>query len=163
MKRKISILLIIIIITFSSNVLARYYEKISDIKLSLNIAEPIINVEKNQDTLIKSINSKTPMQEFYFTIKNYNNIENVKKISEVDFEFEIEIKNLNDAFPIKYTLYDCLTNENVVLENNKTSKIYMYKNIEFERCYKLCVIYESNNSKSTSTNIDIEVKAIQKV
>lgn len=163
MKRIVFVVLILIVITFSTNAFARYYKKISNIKLLLNIAEPIINVEKNQDTIIKSINPNTPMQEFYFTVKNYKNIDNVKKISEIDLEFEMEILNSDDTFPIKYELYDCLTNEKVLLDDNKSSKIDMYKNVEFERCYKLCVIYENQNSNSTENSIDIVVNAIPKI
>ncbi len=163
MKKKFFILLLLIIANFSTNVFARYYEKISNINLSFNIAEPIIIVEKKQDTIIKNINSNSPIQEFYFTIKNYKNIENNKKISEVDFEFDIEIKNSDDTFPIKYELYDCLSNENILLEDNRTEKIDVFKNIEFEGCYKLCVVYENKNSQSTSNSIDIEININQKI
>lgn len=163
MKRIIFVVLILIVINFSTNVFARYYERISNIKLLLNIAEPIIKVEKNQETIIKNINQDTPMQEFYFTVKNYKNIDNVKKISEIDLEFEMEIVNSDDTFPIKYELYDCLTNEKVLLDDNKSSKIDMYKNEEFERCYKLCVTYENQNGSSKENSIDILVNATPKI
>lgn len=163
MKRIIFVILILIVINFSTNVFAIYYEKLTNIRLLLNIAEPIISVEKNQDTIIKSINPNTPMQEFYFTVKNYKNIDDVKKISEINLEFEIEIVNSDNTFPIKYELYDCLTNEKILLDDNKSSKIDMHKNVEFERCYKLCVIYEKQNSSSTESSIDISVNATPKI
>ena len=121
MKRIMFVVFMLIVISFSTNAFARYYEKISNIKLLLNIAEPIIKVEKNQDTIIKSVNQDTPIQEFYFTVKNYRNIDNEKKISEIDLEFEMEIVNSDDTFPIKYEIYDCLTNEKVLLDDNKSS------------------------------------------
>lgn len=157
------VVFMLIVISFSTNAFARYYEKISNIKLLLNIAEPIIKVEKNQDTIIKSVNQDTPIQEFYFTVKNYRNIDNEKKISEIDLEFEMEIVNSDDTFPIKYEIYDCLTNEKVLLDDNKSSKINMYKNVEFERCYKLCITYEKQKSSSTENSIDISVNAIPKI
>lgn len=163
MKRIMFVVFMLIVISFSTNAFARYYEKISNIKLLLNIAEPIIKVEKNQDTIIKSVNQDTPIQEFYFTVKNYRNIDNEKKISEIDLEFEMEIVNSDDTFPIKYEIYDCLTNEKVLLDDNKSSKINMYKNVEFERCYKLCITYEKQKSSSTENSIDISVNAIPKI
>ena len=77
-----------------------------------SIPEPIVDIEKSQDTIVKKIISNTQIQEFCFTIRNFKNMENCKKISEVDFEFEIEIKKSNSIFPIKYELYDYLITAN---------------------------------------------------
>ena len=82
----------LLVVSYSCNTFARYYEKISNIKLLFSIPEPIVDIEKSQDTIVKKIISNTQIQEFCFTIRNFKNMENCKKISEVDFEFEIEIK-----------------------------------------------------------------------
>ena len=152
----------LLVVSYSCNTFARYYEKISNIKLLFSIPEPIVDIEKSQDTIVKKIISNTQIQEFCFTIRNFKNMENCKKISEVDFEFEIEIKKSNSIFPIKYELYDYLTNEKILLENNKTEKNFVYKNIEFEKKYKLCLIIPKDNNQNFESDIDIEVNIIQK-
>lgn len=150
---KIIILFILIIINiFPLKSLARYYRKISDIKCCFEIAEPIIIVE-NQDTII---NENVQIEEFYFSIKNYNEI----KVSEIDFLYEIEIKKSNENFPVKYELYDCSSSEELLNGKNKVvSKIN--KNKKINKKYKLVIILDDKSNYSIATDIDIIITVTQ--
>ena len=71
MKRKIKILLLIsfVLISIQISSFARYYDVIGKIKGRATIAEPIVKVEKLQDTIIAEINKKSQPIEYYFVIK----------------------------------------------------------------------------------------------
>lgn len=147
---------------FPIEAFARYYQKNKNIKLCLKIAEPIIKVEAKQNTIVKKINKNTQIEEYHFIVKNYEIINNNKKVSEIGFSFNIEIKNSNNKFPIKCELYDCLSEKEILQKDDKTESIIINKNEEFERCYKLYLKYDKEKSLKTSNEIDVIVNINQK-
>lgn len=164
--KKIRILVLISILFFISSqnsVVARYYESILKINGRAIIAEPIIRVEALQDTIITEINKNSQIQEYAFVVKNYEiDSSNKKRINEVDFLYNIEIKNSNENFPIRYELYDCLTNEELLNNTSKSKEININKNVEFERKYKLLVYWNEIPNMSNHNDIEIIIKINQK-
>ncbi len=122
-----------------------YFEKISNIKLYFSKAKPILKIESLQNTISKEISQNAPIQEFYFTIKNYEEVNLKKNISEIPFFLEINLENSNSNFPIKYKIYDCEKNEEV------SEKIFIDKNVEFFKKYKVVVIWQ-NQAKNYAYN-----------
>lgn len=163
MKKKIVIIIIIIfIILFEKKVCARYYEQLEKIFIKSEIAEPIIKFENMQETIIiNDFNKNIGEKEYFFKIKNYEiSEENEKRISEVSFNYFIEIKNKNNNFPVKYKLYD-YNKEEMILTNNKTNKFNIEKNKEYEKIYKLVVSWDENrNISNLENNTDIEILVI---
>ncbi len=156
MLKKVKKLLLISLIIINIQIVsfARYYETLDKIQGYAVIAEPIVKLESLQDTIQLEINKETERKEYYFIIKNYEiDSKNNKRISEVDFSYDIEIEITDNNFPIKYELYDISTNEKI---QNK-SKFDMPKNIEFEKKYKL-VIYWNDLQEEMSNKADINIK-----
>ena len=154
-KKKVLILLVIFTLTILPiNSIAKYYEEIKNIKLYFYLAKPILKIEKSQNTIIKEISRKSEIENFYFTIKNYELINNEKVISEVPFFIDLELNNSNKNFPIEYKIYDCDTG------NEIKNKIFVDKNIEFEKRLKIMAIWNKNsqNSEYNETNIIFNVE-----
>ena len=124
MKRKATIFILILIITFPLVVNARYFEKIENIKGKAIIAEPIFKVETIQDTIIQTIDKETDIKQYVFKIKNYETENNgtSKRVSQVDMLYNIEIINEKENFPIKIALYEINSTENLLKENKKTEE-----------------------------------------
>ena len=55
MKRKIVIIMIILILIIPLKNFAKYYKTISNIKLSFEMANPVIEIEKDE-TILKKVN-----------------------------------------------------------------------------------------------------------
>lgn len=141
---------------------ARYYESIENILGQGVIAEPIIIVENLSDTISMEVNKKTEVKEYNFIIKNYElDSSNNKKISEVDFCYDISIQNYDDNFPIEYELYDCITGEELLNGRNNSDKFQILKNVEFEKEYKLVVSWKDKNDMSSIDDIDIIINISQ--
>lgn len=153
----------IIIVVIQTNSFARYYESLNKITGKATIAEPIIKVENLQETIIENINKNSKEKEYYFNVKNYLiNEKNNKKITEVDFDFFIEIKNSDTNFPIKYKLIDCENSEELLNNKSITSKIHINRNVEFNKTYKLVIEWDDReNIQSVTDNIDIVVSVSQ--
>lgn len=161
-KKKI-LILILFLISLSSISFAQYYENLGKIVGNAIIAEPIFKVESIPQIVISDFNKKTPNKEYYFVVKNYEVTEGSnKRITEVDFDFDIEIKNSDNNFPIKYELYDCSNGEEILNNLNKTERINVKKNIIFENKYKLVISWNTKEEMSSLDNIDILVNASQK-
>jgi hypothetical protein len=162
LKNSLVVLLIILVILGIPNVSrARYYEFLNMMSVRANIAEPIIQVESLQNKIIQSINKESEIQEYLFVVRNYEN-ENSKKISEVDFSYTIEIISSNENFPIKIELYDVQDNLEILNGKNISENIFIKKEIEYEKQYKLVVTWEkTNNELSDSDNIHIVVNVNQ--
>lgn len=157
--RIISIIVILLIIPITS--FAKYYEVVRSIEGSAVIAEPIVIVDKKQEKIISGFDKNT-VKEYYFVIKNYKYDENGnKKISEVDFLYNIEIKNSSNNFPVKYELYDCSSNEELLKGNNKTTDLLLPQNQEYENEYKIIVSWNDMENLDSQSEIDILINASQ--
>ena len=136
---------------------ARYYEKLEKIKVIANIAEPILNIEILQEKIELEVSSKTNNGEFFFTMKNYKEENNVRKLTDVDLEFCIEIEVTDKNFPIECKIYDC-NNEKEIVE---TEKMKVTKDKELESKYKVVIFCNENmnnkNSEISDVNINIKV------
>ena len=182
MKKKNIFLLIIIIIisSYKSFCYARYNEFLGQTKYYASIAEPIFIVQPIQDIVSIDVNkeyennisrdradSENVIKEYIFMVKNYDNVENNIRISEIDIKFKIKILIENNLFPIELKLYDCLSNEEIILdESNCSSEIVIEKNVLFEKQYKLIVycnkITNISDLKNGEEIIGIEIEACQK-
>lgn len=157
MKNKVVIIFIIITFGLSPIILARYYERIGKIDLYMQIAEPIIQIEK-QNTIVKKNHSQNKIEEFYFEIRNYNE----NKVSEIEFLYDIEIKNSNENFPIEYQIYDLNTKE-IIKENNENFQYKLEKNIKTSHKYKIIILWNRIGNYNGSTDIDIIINAKQNI
>lgn len=167
MKKKIRLIVIISIIfiflIYEIPVWARYYENINKISGKAVIAEPIIKVIPLNNTIITDVNKLSNIQEYHFIIKNYEtDLNNKKRVNEVDFLYDIEIKNSSNSFPIRYELYDISTNEELLKGDSKITNLIIEKNKEMEKEYKLKVYWEKKENMSSSNDIDVIVKVNQK-
>jgi len=155
--------IIIFIILLGNIVFARYYKKITNISKNFSILEPIFNVEKLSDySVINEYNKYSGNKEYFFKVKNYEIKDNIKRISEVNFNYTIKIINSNNYFPIRYELYDADTNTLILKDSILTEKIFVAKDIEYEKNYKLNVIWDDEKEiAGDMTNIGIEVNAYQ--
>ena len=89
-----------------------------------------------------------------FCIKNYEIDESgSKRISDVDFNYEMLIDESNHSFPIKYELYDMDSGEQLLKDNMKTDPKHIYRNKEYVKNYMLVASWDSN--KELIGNIDI--------
>lgn len=163
--KKIAVLIInfiILCIFLQLPSFARYYELLNNIVGRATIAEPIIKVENLQDTIKTEVNKETTNKEYYFIVKNYEiDSFNNKRISEVDFYYDIEIKNYDDNFPVEYKLYDCDTGEELLNGNNISDKFEIEKNVEYERKCKLIINWNSKEEMSSIDDIDIIINVSQ--
>lgn len=159
-RRKIILLLIFVIVVFPVISVAKYSKKISNIKIGFQIAEPIVNLEPEQSIIKRELKNGDKIEEFYFTVNNYKN-NDVKKISEVKFSYNLEINSSNEKFPITYSLYDCETGEELLKGQKVTENILVEKNIEYSNRYKLAVNLSNNSSQEMVNNIDIILNLVQ--
>ena len=142
--------------------LARYYKNIK-YSYSTNIAYPIVRVE-NVTSMVENLDYSKNCQEleYIFDVKNYY-IENENTIvSEVDFDYEVELVESNVHFPISYELYEDNNEECVEIQNNKTNKYHISKDNQYIKRFRL--VAKWNDSKELSgaeDNIDIKINVIQ--
>ena len=114
-------------------VYAKYIQYI-EVKSSTEIAKPVFIVEGTEQSKINSINN-IGYYEFY--VRNYNETE----ISDIGFNYIIEVISKQDK-SITFELYK--GDENIVLENLKTEKMYIGANEKIEQKYKLKVTYNKD-------------------
>lgn len=127
MMMKLKVMLIIsfalCLIFFEPQIFARYYETLDTITAEATIAEPIIKVEALQDTIKMEINKESNITQYSFIVKNYEiDSNNKKRINEVDFLYDIEIKNSSENFPIRYELYDVSEGEEILQGTSKVAR-----------------------------------------
>ena len=140
----------IIGITFFSGVSIGKAVYNTNIKNNTKIAKPILEVEKDSEVIITEENKKG---EYTFTIKNYNQAE---EISQVDLTYYIEILENDLDNAIQYQLYK--DNEIVDLKENRTETMTFRKDLKEKQQYTLKVTYD--DSKMTIEDIiqDIQIK-----
>ena len=163
-KIKLKVILIIsfLLICYSTPIFARYYESLESFSGKATIAEPIIKVEQLQDTINMEINKESNIKEYNFVVKNYEINNGLKRINEVDFLYDIEIKNSNENFPIKCELFEIETGKELLNGTNKVQNLEIPKNVEYEKEYKLQVKWETKENMSAENAVDILITASQK-
>lgn len=117
-----------------------------------------------QNTVQQTIDKTSEISTYKFSIKNYvlENDQTTKRISEVDMEYDIQIQNEKENFPIKYELFEEEKNVNLLDENGKTGKINIKAKQEYEKVYSLVVTWDEKSGElSDSNNINIIVNSSQ--
>lgn len=154
-----NLIIVIILITIIMTVLctrvafSKYKTSIKFNK-NLEIATPIFIVEGTETSKISAINN---IGYYEFVIKNYNETQ----VSETGFLYTIEIISNTDE-SIKFELYK--DDEQVELENLKTSNLTINGNEQIEQKYKLKVTYDKNlgtNGKDILEDVQIKVHSEQ--
>lgn len=161
MKRKIKVLIIITLIfiifiigLLMSNTYSKFISKIAG-KSNTEVAEPIFILENTDKKVLDSSNTEI---DYYFTIKNYNDI----KKSDVDLKYNIEITPIQDK-SIILSLYK--DNQKIELTNQKTQYVDLLHSNNTKHEYRLNVKYDKSNLGNCydiSSNIFIKANAIQK-
>ena len=162
LKLKTILIISIFVISYTTPIFARYYESLEYFFGRETIAEPIIKVETLQETISMEINKENEIKEYNFIVKNYEISNDIKRINEVDFLYDIEIKNSAENFPIKCELYEVETGKELLNGSNKVQGIEIKKNIEYEKEYKLKVTWKNTENMSITNDIDIIITASQK-
>ena len=163
-KENVKVILIVslLLICYSRPIFARYYESIELFSGKATIAEPIVKVEALQDTINMEVNKESNINEYNFIVKNYEINKGLKRINEANFLYDIEVKNSDNNFPVKYELFDCETGKELLNGSNKVQGMEIFKNIEYEKEYKLRVTWENKENMSETNDVDIVVSASQK-
>ena len=161
-KLKVMLIISFLLICYSTPIFARYYEILECFSGKATIAEPIIKVEELQDTINIEINKENEIKEYNFVVKNYEINNGLKRINEVDFLYDIEIKNSNEKFPIKCELFEIETGKELLNGTNKVQNLEIPKNVGYEKEYKLQVKWETKENMTTENAVDILIIASQK-
>lgn len=149
-KLNVILLLIIIIILFLTGFSIGKEASDTILETKGEIAKPILFVDNNPEIEITAMKNKGS---YYFTVKNYENDEN---ITEVDMEYDIEIIGELDESIIVH-LYQ--GEEEILLKNMKTEKQILTKDGKQEKEYRLEITYDKNKSTSiTDIMQEIQVK-----
>lgn len=149
-KIMLSLMLLIIIMVFFSGISFGKAIHNTLLKNHVEIAKPILEVEKNSEIMITETNRKG---EYEFKVKNYNDIE---EISQVDLKYYIEILEENLDKSIQFELYR--ENEKIELQNNKTTEIKLNKDTKEEHTYTLKIEYNSDKNTVGDILKDIQIK-----
>ena len=139
----------IIVIVFTKNSFGKYVTRIQ-MESNNEVAEPIIEIEKDETININKIENKI----FNIKIKNYNNDE---KINEVDLEYYLELIVIDE---IKIKIYR--NNEEIKLHNKKTEKILLSKNSKQEDNYKIEILFFDNSAQEIFDEIKMKIYYEQK-
>lgn len=163
-KIKLKLILIIsfLLICYSTPIFARYYESLEYFSGKATIAEPIIRVEQMQDAINMEINKENEIKEYNFVVKNYEISNDIKRMNEVDFLYDIEIKNSDENFPIKCELFEVGSGKELLNGTSKVQGLEIPKSVEYEKEYKLQVMWEDKENMSETNDIDIIITANQK-
>ena len=157
------ILFTLIFMAYAVNSYGRYFKSINS-RYYGQIAEPIIKVQGISTKVIdKDFNRNVGEIEYLFDIKNFEIEQNgSKRISEVDFNYEIYLEETNQNFPVKYELYDMCTGEELLNGNNKTLPKHISRGKECIKNYKLVARWdESKVLIGKEDVIDIKIKVTQ--
>ena len=129
--------------------MAKAYQN-TNIQTNVKIAEPILIVKNNP---VIEVNGKNEKEYYNFTVKNCK--EN-GDISQIELEYYVEIiKNTEEA--ISFKLYK--NNEEIPMENNRTSNILLKRGEIQEDNYKLEITYDKTKNYSIEDIVqDVQVK-----
>ena len=142
------IIMILLIILLMPKTLAKYTST-DKIMGNMDIAKPIFYVEGKETTKINSIND---IGYYEFSVKNYDD----DQISDVDFEYTIEVVSKTDDF-IKFELYK--NEQKIELEDLKTDVMSIKGNEQTEEKYKLKVMYDESKGTIVKDILeDVQIK-----
>lgn len=139
----------VLVLFFSGRSIAKGFSNI-EIEVNANIAKPILIVEHSPTV---NLDGAKEIEYYNFKIKNYN--EN-GEITATDLSYYIEILSQTEE-AISFKLYK--NNQEVLLENNKTTTMKLQKENNQEDDYKLEIIYDKTNQSSINDIIqEVQIK-----
>lgn len=151
-KRELTLVLVstmVLALFFSGYSMGKEYSSTS-IEASSKIAEPILIVENNP---VVEINGKKQKEYYEFKVKNYR--EN-GEVTQIDLAYNIEILSKTEK-TISFKLYK--NDQEIPLENNKTTDMKLEKENRQEDCYQLEIIYDKTKSYSIEDIIqEVQIK-----
>ncbi len=151
-RREVTLVLVtimVLLLFFSGYSMGKEYSS-SNLVTNAKIAEPILVVENNP---IIEIDGSKQKEYQNFKVKNYR--EN-GETTQIDLQYYIEILSpIEEA--ISFKLYK--DNQEILLENNKTSNSKLEKGKLQEDCYQLEIIYdETKNTVTKDIFQDVQIK-----
>ena len=122
----------------------------TNIETSSKIAEPIVIIENSP---IVKVDGKQEKEYYSFKIKNYKDN---GEVTQIDLVYYLEILFQTDE-AIYFKIYR--DNEEIPLENNKTTDMKLKKEIVQQDEYQLEIIYDkTKNQASDEIFQDIQIK-----
>lgn len=151
-RREITLILVsimVLLLFFSGYSMGKEYAS-TNLETNAKIAEPILVVENSPMIEIDG----TKQREYQdFKVKNYR--EN-GEITQIELQYYIEILSQTEE-TIAFKLYK--DNQEIPLENNKTTIMKLEKENIQEDCYQLEIVYDKTKSKDTKDIIqDVQIK-----
>lgn len=146
-------LILFILKLFTTDTYSSFFGKILG-KAQTEIAEPIFVLEHTDKKAIDNSNEEI---DYYFKVKNYNNL----NVNEVNLKYMLEITPIQDK-SIVLTLYK--DNQKIDLNEQKTSYISLGHSNKETHEYRLNVKYDKSsldNCYDISSNVFIKANAIQ--
>lgn len=129
----------------------------TEIGVCSEILKPIIVLEKGE-VIKQQINEKSFPMEYEFCIHNYRE----NKVNEVDFDYQIEIENSVDDFPINYELIDCATNQKIELVDGKSKILQIKKLVKESRKFKLVFKWRELEEMAEELQIKLRIELVQR-
>lgn len=162
MKKKFSIIFIIIgIILISNMVFASYKEVIrGEATGKMKIPIFIFNSENLVQGKMSSINNN--FYENTFDILNY--IEGKNVVNEIDFEYTIKVIPSTTNFPVKYRLVNLETNMELALDSSLESPKISLGTSKEKHMYKLIAEWDMENTTQEleeNLEVEIQIKGVQ--
>lgn len=151
-RREITLVLVsimVLLLFFSGYSMGKEYSS-TNLETNAKIAEPILVVENSPMIEIDG----TKQREYQdFKVKNYR--EN-GEITQIELQYYIEILSQTEE-TISFKLYK--DNQEIPLENNKTTIMKLEKENIQEDCYQLEIVYDKTKNKDTKDIIqDVQIK-----
>lgn len=159
-KRKIRKILIgICMMVVFINVITIFRQgEIWQYQVEAKISKPIIVIERD-DYLKMQITEKSFPIEYNFCINNYKE----EEINEVEFEYNIELDNSIENFPVRYQLVDLKNNQEIKLVNGKSDSLKIKKDVKESRKFKIIFQWqELNKVLADKFDLKLKVNIVQK-
>lgn len=147
----------VMLICINNIVLAKSKIKNEKYDMSLEIAQPVIEIIKDEPIKREVYQNSFPI-EYNFCVNNYND----NSINEVEFDYIIEIENSDADFPVGYKLIEIDTNREILLRDGKSEFFKLDANQKQSRKFKLVLDWkEKGEVWSEKSHINLKVKAVQ--
>lgn len=151
-RREITLILVsimVLVLFFSGYSMGKEHSSIN-LETNAKIAEPILVVENSP---IIEMNGRKQREYYDFKVKNFK--EN-GEVTQIDLQYYIEIITKTEE-AISFKLYK--EEQEIPLENNKTTNIKVEKAKAQEDNYKLEILYDKTKNKNTNDILqDVQIK-----
>jgi len=151
-RREITLILVsimVLVLFFSGYSMGKEHSSIN-LETNAKIAEPILVVENSP---IIEMNGRKQREYYDFKVKNFK--EN-GEVTQIDLQYYIEIITKTEE-AISFKLYK--EEQEIPLENNKTTNIKVEKAKVQEDNYKLEILYDKTKNKNTNDILqDVQIK-----